>query len=272
MVFLECYAKEGQGFVHHRSDDGMEFQYFFRTAGGNLNAIASAWRWYAIQAACERKLPPESEPLLRAGWQALRLRAAAYSYYGRKIELQSGFAPITHIVATIVDCLLRGWHEQALDLANLTRSAFAQNDDPYAPRLTQWFVLRLLTDWQQEQHTYRPLRFKEPVYNALIEKWRTHDAAEITELLLAACDRHTHHSLFTSGSKSPDLDDAVLWYDPFEINAVLYLRRLEGLENPVLDHLLMQTPLAALPAPAPFADDELLDEVVAKARLEWPKL
>jgi hypothetical protein len=51
---------------------------------------------------------------------------------------------------------------------------------------------------------------------------------------------------------------------------VLKLRQLHGLENPVLDHLLMNTPLGKLPDPAPLYTDELLEGVIARVRMTYP--
>jgi hypothetical protein len=59
---------------------------------------------------------------------------------------------------------------------------------------------------------------------------------------------------------------------PFEILAVLRVREISGLPNPVLDHPLMTTALGALtPASKPYSD-ALLDGVVAQAREEFAEL
>jgi hypothetical protein len=48
------------------------------------------------------------------------------------------------------------------------------------------------------------------------------------------------------------------------------LRQLEGLQNPVIDHVLMETPLGKLPPPVPAFSDSLLDGVLARVRLTRP--
>jgi len=64
-----------------------------------------------------------------------------------------------------------------------------------------------------------------------------------------------------------DIHNDGFWYDPFEVLAVMKLRQLHGLENPVLEHLLLDTPLGKLPAPVPPYSEPLLDEVLARVRL-----
>jgi hypothetical protein len=48
------------------------------------------------------------------------------------------------------------------------------------------------------------------------------------------------------------------------------LRQLEGLENPVLKHVLMDTPLGKLPDPLPPYGDDLREKILARVRLTHP--
>ena len=70
----------------------------------------------------------------------------------------------------------------------------------------------------------------------------------------------------------PDFPWQTWWYDPFEIVSVLYLRKLEGLDNPTLEHPLLATSIGMLPAIAPTYSDELLEAVIAQACKERPEL
>ena len=70
----------------------------------------------------------------------------------------------------------------------------------------------------------------------------------------------------------PDFPHKAWWYDPFEILAVLYLRTLAGLVNPVLAHPLLATPIGVLPAAAPVYHDDLLEAVIRQANKERPAL
>ena len=78
-------------------------------------------------------------------------------------------------------------------------------------------------------------------------------------------DRHTHQAV------KKDADSGATYY-PFETLAVLRLRVLHGLKNPPLDHTLISTPLGALPEVTEPYTDELLENVLKQARLEFHDL
>ena len=225
-------------------------------------------RDFLVSEARERESAATFVRDMAGDWKGLWNRAAAYACYGSKVNMLSQFPDMFDATNTVVDALLRGWHAQALNVADMTRQVFVRQVSRERPFQTQWFVLRLLADWQKDPFEFPPLTRTEPLFDALLANWRTPDVAQIQELLLAACDRHTHQARHDTGKITPDLCHTC-WYDPFEVLAVLYLRRVEGLANPELDHPLMRTPLAVLPEPVPFRGDALLDAVVAKMRLEW---
>ena len=112
----------------------------------------------------------------------------------------------------------------------------------------------------------------EPIFNTLLQRWRSGDAASLAEPILQACDRHTHQCRYDN-AKGEYFDlqhDA--WYAPFEILALYRLRENLHLPNPELDHPLLATPLGQLqPASAPWTD-ALLDAVVARTQREFSKL
>jgi hypothetical protein len=210
-------------------------------------------------------------------WQSVWQRSVAYYYWACHIKTITKLGVWARNVATIANSLILGWHDYALSLSHRTRWAF-ENQGFSMRRIphqrTQYFVLRLINDWQGwgDQNNYPKQAFDEPLFNALLERWRSPNLEDISTLLLAACDRHTHESKHFSNKRSPDIASESMWYDPFEIHTVLYLRRLAGLENPALDHPLMATTLGPLPAVAPVYTDALLEAVVARARQECPDL
>jgi hypothetical protein len=203
----------------------------------------------------------------RASWQ----RAIAYAYYASDALSRRG--DFRRHIATLANCLALGWEERALQLAQRAHWGLVNDYFGHAPGgRTQYFVLRLIDDWQGWSH---PIRCKEaaddPLFNALIAHWRTPDPDALAPLLLAACDRRTHESRYFTGNDFPELPSDSHWYDPFEILAVLYLRRLHGLPNPVLDHPLMTPPLGVLPEAAPVYTDALIEGVMARVRAECPE-
>jgi hypothetical protein len=214
-----------------------------------------------------------------ADWTIPWRRSLAYHYAACQMgkHLPQGFQQgFDHLAATMVHCLLLGWEDQAWDLHQrchdrLADEAFCSwsKKKPDVERRTQLFVLRLLDQWQdRKREAYPPQAHDEPVFEALLAHWRHPDPDAIAPLLLAACDRHT--CLSVAKGYDVDLERPAYWYDPFEILLVLHLRRRLGLANPVLDHPIMNTPLGSLPEPAAEYREALLDDVMARFRMEFP--
>jgi len=246
-----------------------------------VEADAQLHEWRA-----ERASATEGADAFRASlggdWRRAWRQSVAYEYWSCRMA-EHGTLPLVldTVCCAIANCMALGWTDWALKLANAARqrlatSAFEDYDAgkrPFNQRRLQYFVLRLVESWQGwAAAKYPPQALDEPLYEALLAAWREPDSARIEPLLLAACDRHTHVARLSAGSQVPDLDARRFWYDPFEIHLVLALRRLHGLENPVLQHPLLETPLGTLADPAPLYTDELLEGVLARARSEYPGL
>jgi hypothetical protein len=215
------------------------------------------------------------QALIGADWRPAWQRAVAYCYWACQMRTISGMGIFQYTVGTVGDCLVLGWHDWALSLAKRAKESIGH--DFYAAaqdkQWTQLFLLRLIDDWQgNPEYKYPPPAYDDPLLAALLEQWRAPDPAQIAPLLLAACDRHTHHAKTVSDKTDPDFSQKTWWYDPFEILSVLYLRKLEGLENPVLEHPLLATPIGTLPPLAPKNSDELLEAVIHQAGKERPEL
>jgi hypothetical protein len=200
-------------------------------------------------------------------WPALRRRSVAYDYWSCRMAAHSG-GPYDYwfdnVVGTATDCLVLGWEKEAVSLFQQVREHLGQNrfrvfnEDNHA---TQYFLLRLVFDWQG----WPRQSDGEPLFAALLAHWRTPDADALAPLLLAVCDRHTHQAV------KKDADSGATYY-PVETLAVLRLRVLHGFKNPPLDHPLMSTPLGALPEVTEPYTDELLKNVLRRARLEFQDL
>ncbi len=253
---------------------------------GDLMRATWALRRAAMQAALGGK---------EENWQAEWQRAIVYQYwmlYVNKKHFELAFADMgndprwastlagskvdmTSLAVGVADCLIQGWQEWALDLSRLAvwvieHDAGFDMSQSYHRR-TQYFIFRLMCDWQGWPPFKAPkCAFDEPLFNALIAHWRTPDPNDIAPLLLAACDRHTHQCRY-GGEKDYDFEFPADWYDPVEALVVMKLREMHGLENPVLDHVLMNTPLGRLPeASSPPPCDELLERILARMRKEYP--
>jgi hypothetical protein len=93
------------------------------------------------------------------------------------------------------------------------------------------------------------------------------------EWLVSACDRHTHETRPDTEKTFFDFDDEILIRTPIEILLVLRLRALSGLENPTLQHPLMEAPFDTLPHAEPVpADDLWMTGTLVRAERDWPNL
>lgn len=159
-----------------------------------------------------------------------------------------------------------GCREQAITIAKLF-IALAQRG--YFRCLGTWpcrlFILQLLADYLGEpQLPVQGRSLGYPTYMQLAESWRAPDPQAVASLCLAVCDLHTHQA-YKQPDGEPGEFTSLQWiYTPIEILLLFKLRQSIGLENPVLDHPLMNTPLGVLPEETAFEPDELVKAVRAR--------
>lgn len=237
-------------------------------------------KWAAERDAAQR----DAQALAGSGveWLDFWRRSVAYQYASCRMARHSGRVSywVLDLVNTMAFCLWLGWTEQALALFHqyaerLVTKGFDDYDKskrPFFQRRTQYFLLRLLADWQGIMAPPMPPQADdEPIFTVLLAHWRAPDPEAIVPALLAACDRHTHYALIKKDSADFH-SSGDLTYLPFEILAVLRLREMLGLPHTVLDHPLMNTPLGALPPLSEPYEDELLKAVMTQARKEFAGL
>src|SRR6185295_6783135 len=231
-----------------------------------------------------------------ADWTERWCKAVAYLYWGERFDhcwhehSQRQFvrgerrqrlrtmALVHGLGACVGHCIALGWLDFGVDLARRCYSAIDRDfcydgGDDFGRRRTQHFVLRLAADWQGWPAREHPrCAHDEPIFNALIERWRTPDAAALAQPILHACDRHTHQCR-EDNAKGEFFDLRMpAWYTPFEILALYRLRASLGLANPPVAHPLLDTPLGRLHDAQPPWTDPLLDAVVARWEREFSAL
>jgi hypothetical protein len=138
-----------------------------------------------------------------------------------------------------------------------------------------WFALRLLAAWRGIEVARWPEHpFPAPEYDAVLAHWRDPDPAELGQILLAVCDRHTHECFKWSDKpdKHGDFVNDVYYGWPIEVHMVFRLREDLELPIPEIDHPLMKTPLGIYLPPAPMVSDELLDKITAMAIEQYPQI
>jgi hypothetical protein len=281
---MSRFASEGFGFTFKYDVTDVDRTYAISHAEQDLVRLANGERWHAVHAALEGKDWKErwGRTVAYTYWSGmLKLIQAEYlSTFPRFDSMKSGLwaKAVYELGIPLGECLAQGWLDWTVSGAERVYAAFKLahgfNGDYQRnhPR-TQYFVVRLIGDWLGWAQPEGPAYASDaPIFNTLVDHWRTSDPTHIAPWLLAACDRHTHESRIDTGKNKYDLPRHGYWYDPFEILAVLRLRAMNGLENPALPHRLMETPLGQLPEPSQPYMDDLLKGVIEQARKVFPDL
>ena len=143
---LQRYAAEGEGFVYGQGGfTGKPLQFSFPTAFVELIGVYWVTRWFAVQGALG------GEPDWHIQWR----RSVAYGYWAHRmvLEIHKGTISLKNITCNAANCLVLGWKNWAMDLAQRVyreidnKDLFFEYDEGIHPR-TQTFVLRLIADWQ----------------------------------------------------------------------------------------------------------------------------
>lgn len=127
------------------------------------------------------------------------------------------------------------------------------------------FIFRILADYLNEPpHVLEGEALADPIFNALFALWREPDADALVPVYLAACDFHTHRCKPGDKMHFYEFENGLWERTPIEILLLFKLRQLIGLQNPQLDHPLMNTPLGVLPEEVAFEPDDLIKRVRAR--------
>ena len=118
---------------------------------------------------------------------------------------------------------------------------------------------------------------RDPAWMPLAQYWNSDDIEKAQSVLLDACDVHMERISLSSAERDSGNFEFFTPYmavHPTEILAVLRLREALGLQNPELDHPLMNTPYAKLTCGIDFKaePDELLDALLQAVRQRDPDI
>ncbi|VWC94319.1 MULTISPECIES: hypothetical protein [Burkholderia] len=124
---------------------------------------------------------------------------------------------------------------------------------------------------------------RDPAWGLLVANWREPDPDKLLPILMTACDTHVERIAVTG--REVDTQSAKFEFGsvfeavhPTEILAILRLRELLGLRNPLtIDHPLMQTPYAQITCSPLFLTsrnfhDELLEQFLRTVRRRDPQV
>jgi hypothetical protein len=191
--------------------------------------------------------------------------AHMYALYTKRFGFERSIKiDITHVPRAAVGVLI-GKIEDAKRFFVLLIKAFNRNWFIYKDYPIFYFMLRLMSDYLNEPLLSAPNNSEnEVVFQELFLNWRVRSPEVIEGLCLSVCDYHTHQCKPNSGSQWHEFSNGYWSGWPIEINLLFKLRQMIGLENPDLDHPLMNSTLGQLPKDIPFELDDLTERVIGK--------
>lgn len=266
---VERVGREGLSFAYSLGES--TYTYSMHELGDDLWAVFVTLRREAMLLGLSGK----------CGWENEWRRALTYGYWSLVMQMDArlesiernaisggenwGAPAIEWFGGIAGDCLALGWNDYARDLASRSRWMESKRGFPDAlegfQRTTQRFVLRLAEGMDGAIGV--------PEFDAVLATWRSAPAADLAPLLLAMCDRHTHQCKSTDTDMEFDLPFRAFWYDPYEVLAVLRLRASAGVDNPRIDHPLMETALGQLQQSSAAVLDGGLAAAVSRIK-DWP--
>ena len=126
---------------------------------------------------------------------------------------------------------------------------------------SQLFMLCLATDYCGYVPTKLPEHaYSNELYHRILEHWQDAESETLQELLVQACNRHTHQASYDN---EDGFRDWSMFYAhlPVEILMLQRLRQWRGLPEVSVDHILMAAPFDKLP---PAADTSITDPLVER--------
>ncbi|WP_419867823.1 hypothetical protein [Chryseobacterium sp. CT-SW4] len=150
------------------------------------------------------------------------------------------------------------------DLAKLSKDyfqlLFEDDREKYKKKETHHLFLAILYDLHETKEINQQLYSALPdenIYKRFLNNWKTTDEKLLSSLLFEICDFHIYSSLDLKDKFSEILS---LNYIPYEIKLIERIRKEQGLLTVKIDHPLLETQLAEIPATA-YEWDLSKDEV-----------
>ncbi len=106
-------------------------------------------------------------------------------------------------------------------------------------------------------------------YIAVLTYWRSNDIKALGAALITACDFHMARSRTNNSREYFEFCNSSFRLQPVEILAVLRMREELGLENPVLDHPVMNSPAGKLYPPIQVEPDPIIAAALKVTISQW---
>lgn len=236
---------------------------------------------YAVASGCERVLSGDE-----TGWEEVGLMLPII-YWARRMELRLAIARYQRVKKAEL-------LEDRLAFAISFGLTFALGYDEGA----RWLADALLADVDNGKHFKKKWDWSpvSPLMYQLAGRWLQravdpqliktdrqcaayddiwtywNDPAKLGPALDAAAEYHVANGCTARERDMMDFFATIGEDLPWEILAVLRLRRAEGLADPTLTHPFLLSPLMNPPDPLPYPRHELLDPAIAAGRVIFPDL
>ena len=120
------------------------------------------------------------------------------------------------------------------------------------------FALYDLLKTKQLNEDFLTMLPEDTIYKKFLSVWDTRDLEILGKVLYEICNQHIFSAMHTATKFSEIFNFAFI---PYEIKLIELLRRQEQLKTPIVNHPLLNTPLAEIPLEVPFwnvQQDEVL--------------
>lgn len=163
--------------------------------------------------------------------------------------------------------LLIGNKDVARKIILLLIDSYRKNEILYREYPIYCFLLRLFADYFCMPVVPFSDKVKDEVlFQHLFDKWKNPEFDRLKELCVLVCDYHLTRCKPSKGNDWYEFSNLSWSLWPIEINLLFKLRELLGLNNPDINHPLMNTTLGQLPAEKEFVLDDLLLQVLERMR------
>lgn len=185
--------------------------------------------------------------------------------FGRQPELRAQMASVAFIGVG----MWLGKTQEALNLARLLNKSCENNWFIHSQYPIFKFMLNLTNSYLkqglQNENSLYPL---DTPHNELLAYWSTSDLDLLSELVISACNFHTHQNQTNKPKKWFEFSNGSFSTWPVEINLLFRLREISGLTNPIIDHPIMNTALGQNLDKLDPLQDELLEKIIHKLESE----
>lgn len=210
--------------------------------------------------------------ILSTAFESGRLSLLIHLYAHKKFPIRHAGKHLRRLnsegVFIIIEGILCGADEEAFNLAHAFLQAVAWKEyTPLSNYHVANFILQLLSDYFEKKPVVirrNPINAMKgeflptPYFDELFSVWKTKNPQDLVPYLVSVCDCHTHHAFVGANGHHREFSSGSWSRVPIIPMLIFKLRSLRGLDNPEVDHPLMNTILGKLPVNMEFKPNALI--------------